>query len=187
MLFKQKISSIMTILMLCVSISFAQGQLQQTPQQQPQNEAQQLYMEYNQLNQQLQQLQQQAMADEQIAQQGEALDEKITDAMVEKNPKIQETLDKRDELINNYQAAQQSGDQEKIQQLNQEFQAVSQKIQTEQQQVMSNPELKSDVEAFQETVMNKMEEINPEVPQLMNRMQEIRAQLSAMEQQGGGQ
>lgn len=182
MFFNNKMNLMVMLMILCLGTVFAQGQMQQMPQQQ--NPAQQLYMEYQQLSQQLQQIQQQAMQTEPLATEGEQLDQKITDAMVENNPEIQTSLDKRENLISQYQTAQQAGDQAKLQQLQQEFQQVNQKIQSVQQQVMAQPELKADVEAYQEKVMTKMEEINPEVPQMLTRMETIGQQLSQM-QQGG--
>ncbi len=189
MFFNKKMNMMVMLMILCISTVFAQGQMQQQPQQQSQ--AQQLYMEYQQLQQQLQQLQQQAMSEGKLAEQGEALDAKITDAMLENNPDIQSSLDKRDDIIAQFQQAQQSGDQTKIQQLNQKYQTVNQKIQAEQQKVMGQPEIKEDVDDYQKKVMSKMEELNPDVQQMMDRMREIGAMLSAMQQQGqpqgGGQ
>jgi cell fate (sporulation/competence/biofilm development) regulator YlbF (YheA/YmcA/DUF963 family) len=166
-------------MILCLSTIFAQGQLQ--PQQD--EETQKLYQEYNQLNQQLQQLQQEALSDEDIAQKGEALNNKITGAMVEKNPQIKETLDDRDKLIADYETAQQSGDQEALEQLGQQYQALSEKIETEQQKVMQNPELQTELQKFESLVMTKMEEINPSTPQLFGQMETLRNKLISQQKQ----
>ncbi|RJP58457.1 MAG: hypothetical protein QY331_01225 [Melioribacteraceae bacterium] len=178
-MFLKKRNIISMIMILCLSTIFAQGQMQQDQS----SEAQLLFQEYNQLNQQIQQLQQQAMNDENIAQKGEALDKEITDAMVKNNPEIKKSLDKRDNIISQYQAAEQSGDQQKMQSLGQEFQSVSQIIQTEQQKVIQQPEIGSHLQEFETLVMQKMEAINPETPQLLSKLEQLRNKLMTMQQQ----
>lgn len=180
MVFHKKTNLMVILMILCFSTIFAQGQ---TPQTTPDPETQKLYQEYGQLNQQLQQLQQQAMADEKIAEKGEALDKKMTAAMVVNNPQIQETLDQRDKIISQYETAQQSGDQQTLMQLGQQFQSISQKIQVEQQKVMQNPELQTEMLEFESMVMNKMEEINPNAPQLISQMQALRDKLMSAQNQ----
>lgn len=178
-MFLKKRNIISIIMILCFSTIFAQGQLQQG---QP-SEAQLLYQEYAQLNQQIQQLQQQAMNDENVAQKGEALEKEITDAMLQNNPEIQKSLDKRDNIISQYQSAEQSGDQEKMQSLGQDFQSVTQIIQTEQQKVIQQPEIGLHLQEFETLVMQKMESINPETPQLMAKLEQLRNKLMTMQQQ----
>lgn len=177
---KSKLSIIIMFMILCFSTTFAQGQPQ--TQSQEQTEAQQLYQEYAQLNQQLQQLQQQAMQDESISKKGEALDKKVRDAMIANNPDIKSTLDKRDEIMAKYQEAQQAGDQETLMQLSQSFQSISKTIQAEQQKVMQQPELQSELQDFQTILKAKMEEINPNTSQIISRLQELQAKLMSIQQ-----
>lgn len=179
-MFKNTFNIVAMIMILCLSTTLAQGQ---SPQQLP-PEVQQLYQEYAQLNQQLQQLQQQAMQDEKIASKGEALDKKIREAMIANNPDIKATLDKRDEIMEKYQTAQQAGDQNTLMQLQQSFQGISQTIKSEQQKVLQQPELQSDMQEFQTMVRNKMEEINPNTSQIISRLQDIQTKIMTMQQQG---
>ncbi|MCZ7602971.1 MAG: hypothetical protein M5R37_08885 [Melioribacteraceae bacterium] len=92
-------------------------------------------------------------------------------------------MDKRDNIISQYQAAEQSGDQQKMQSLGQEFQSVSQIIQTEQQKVIQQPEIGSHLQEFETLVMQKMEAINPETPQLLSKLEQLRNKLMTMQQQ----
>ena len=178
-MFLKKRNIVLIGMILCYSTFFAQGQMQQGPS----SEAQLLFQEYNQLNQQIQQLQQQAMNDEKISQKGEALEKEINKAMLKNNPEIKKSLDKRDNIISQYQSAEQSGDQQKMQSLGQEFQSVSQIIQTEQQKVIQEPEIGSQLQEFETLVMQKMESINPETPQLMAKLEQLKNKLMTMQQQ----
>lgn len=176
MYFKRVFGIVTLILFVTVSV-FAQSQ------QQPQSEGQQLYQEYIQINQQVQQIQQQAMADEDIQNMTQEFSDKLEAAIVEENPELQSAVDKKNELIDQFEKAQQAGDQEQLQQISQDYEAVNQELQPAQQQIMQQEEFRTEAQEIETAVMAKMEEINPETPQLLAKMNELRTKLQQMQGQ----
>jgi len=177
-----KLRNLFILMILCLTTVWGMDQQLKPLPQETQQKLTELYMKYNQLNQQLKQTQQQAMQDTKIAEKGEALDSRIKELMVKNNPSIKKTLDKREEIIASYKEAQQSGDQEAQQQLDQDFKNISQAIQVEQKKVMQQPEIQKDMNEFQTMLMEKMKEINPKTPELIDQTRQVQAQLMSLQQ-----
>lgn len=142
-----------------------------------------MFEEYNQLNQQLQQIQQQALADKEIASLSEQFSTKLEAAMIKENPEIESAISRRNELVEKFDKSVNSATDEELESIRNEYTEVNQKIQPVQEQMMQKEEFQAEVQNIEQAMVNKMEEINPETPQLMKRLNELVAELQAQQNQ----
>ena len=103
--------------------------------------------------------------------------------MIEDDPELESTIEKRNSLIDEFETAQENGNQEKIDSIKTEFTEVSQKLQPVQKKLMQKEEFKSDAQEIETAVKNKMEEINPDTPDLITQLNELGSKLQQMQQQ----
>lgn len=146
-------------------------------------EFQQLYQEYMEINQRLQQIQQQALQNENVADHAEEYSSFVDEKLRNIDARAGELVDKREEKIDLIQAAQADGDFEIIQELQQEYEQISQELQPYMQQAMADEEVQERRNDFEEVLVAKMEEIDPETVPLFNRMAELSEMLDRMMQQ----
>lgn len=153
------------IIFVFATVTFPQGNQDTT------KNLQQVYMEYQQISQRLQSIQQQAMADSEIAEKSKKFSDKLDSAMVKENPSDKEKLEKRNEIINNFQEAQQSGDKEKMMKYQQDYKSISQELMVHQQKVMENVKLRKEGKELNNVLVQKMTKIDPEVPNLIGKLE----------------
>ncbi len=174
MLFKNRLFYVIVIVMMFSTIIYSQSQQQM-------DEGQQLYLQYSLLNQQLQELQQQALSDDKIAEQGQALNDKINSIVKSNHADAEQLMSQRDQIIDDFQKAKDAGNQEKQMELQGEYKEVNQKIELYQNEVVQQPEIQSEVMNFEQVVLNKMKELNPDVETMINRLQNLRSELEALQ------
>jgi maltodextrin utilization protein YvdJ len=174
MLIKKRLLYATVIVMMFATTIYSQKQQQM-------DEGQQIYMQYSLLNQQLQELQQQALSDDKIAEQGQALNDKINSIVISNHPDAEQLMSQRNQIIEDFQKAQETENQEKQMELQGQYQKVNQKIELYQNEVVQQPEIQAEVMNFEQVVMNKMEELNPNVEEMINRLQDLRTKLEALQ------
>lgn len=174
MLIKKRLLYATVIVMMFATTIYSQ-------EQQQMDEGQQLYLQYSLLNQQLQELQQQALSDDKIAEQGQALNDKINSIVISNHPDAEQLMSQRNQIIEDFQKAQETENQEKQMELQGQYQEVNQKIELYQNEVVQQPEIQAEVMNFEQVVMNKMEELNPDVEEMINRLQDLRTKLEALQ------
>lgn len=174
MLIKKRLLYATVIVMMFATTIYSQKQQQL-------DEGQQIYMQYSLLNQQLQELQQQALSDDKIAEQGQALNDKINSIVISNHPDAEQLMSQRNQIIEDFQKAQETENQEKQMELQGQYQKVNQKIELYQNEVVQQPEIQAEVMNFEQVVMNKMEELNPNVEEMINRLQDLRTKLEALQ------
>lgn len=152
----------------------AEAEAPQQQQQQMDPEAMALMGEAQELQQQLAPIQEEAMQDEALAAQLQELQERVQAAMRDENPEL---LERMDELEADFMAAQESGDQERVQEVGMEAQTVQGELQALQSAVLEDPELSASVQAFEDAQRERMIEIDPEAGELIDRLDEIFEQL----------
>lgn len=152
----------------------AEAEAPQQQQQQMDPEAMALMGEAQELQQQLAPIQEEAMQDEALAAQLQDLQERVQAAMRDENPEL---LERMDELEADFMAAQESGDQERVQEVGMEAQTVQSELQALQSAVLEDPELSASVQAFEDAQRERMIEIDPEAGELIDRLDEIFEQL----------
>ena len=152
-----------------------QGQAAPMPGQDMDPEMMALMQEAQQLQERLGPLQQQALQDEELAGQRMDLQERVESAMREENAEL---IDRMEDLETEFMAAQQAGDQERLQQIGMEAQGLDMELQALQQSVFERPDIQEPLEAFEEAQRARMLELDPEAADLLDRMDEILDQLN---------
>ncbi len=137
-------------------------------------ETMELMTEAQQLDQALAPIQQQAMQDQELASQLEELQEQVETAMRDEDPEL---VDQMEQLQAEFMAAQEAGDQERVQEIGMAAQGIQAEFQALQQRVLDRPDIREPVDAFEEAQRERMIEIDPEAGEIMDRIDEILAQL----------
>jgi hypothetical protein len=134
------------------------------------DDIQTVYQEYMQINMRLQQVQDQAMNDETVA--GEAddysalIDEKVKEAA----PGGAELLKRRDDTISKYQQAQMTGNTDEMNRLEEEYTAINTELQPLLEIALTDEEVAEKRDHFEKILIAKMEEIDPETQELIDRI-----------------
>jgi hypothetical protein len=136
-----------------------------------------LMTEAQEIQQRLAPIQEEAMQDEELSNQLEALRDRIETAMREEAPELFERMD---EFEDEFMAAQEAGDQERAQEIGMEAQGVEMELQSIQQTVLARPEIDQAIEDFESAQRERMLEIDEEAAELMDRMDEIQAEMEGL-------
>ncbi len=148
--------------------------------QQPNPEMQQLYQEYMTLNQQLQSTQQKALNDPAIAKKSEGYSAMLDETMNEISPQANGLIKQRDNLLDNYEAAQAGNDEEAMKQIEQDFQQLESQIEPIRQQAIQQEDVQKKQQELEADVIEKMEEIEPKTPERIQRIQILQQELQKM-------
>lgn len=140
------------------------------PEQGMDQESMATMQELQQIQQQLQPIQQQALQDEELATQLTSLQDRIEAAMREEDS---DAVDRMESLQAEMASAQEAGDQERLQTLMMEGQAIQQEMQALQASVMERPGIRQAADEFEAASRARMIEIDPEAQQLLDRMDEL--------------
>lgn len=143
-------------------------------QQEMDPEMMEMMAEMQEIQQRLAPIQEEAMQDEALVSQVEDLQNRIETAMRSQAPELFEQME---EFEAEFMAAQEAGDQERAQEIGMEAQQVEMELQAIQQNVLADPEIEESIDAFETAQRERMLEIDPEAGDLIDRMQEIQAQL----------
>jgi hypothetical protein len=125
-----------------------------------------------------------------LREQGEKLEQLITDTMKEKGANPEEDLQRLQEL---QQKAQDPNiEQQQREQMAQEFQQIQQELIMARQQAAQDEEVQAEQEQFQTAMLEAMQEQNPRTDELLEEMREIQVQQQRqleqqLQQQQGGQ
>ncbi len=152
----------------------AAAQQAPAPGQDMDPETMELMMEAQELDQQLAPIQQEAMQDEDLAAQLQALQELIQTAMREEDPEL---MGRMEQLEEEFMAAQEAGDQERVQEIGMAAQQIQMEFQALQQRVLDRPDIQEPIDAFEAAQRERMIEIDPEAGDIIDRIDEILAQL----------
>ena len=146
-------------------------------------EFQELYQEYLEINQRLQQIQQQALQDESVAEIAENYSNFIDSKLKDLDSQAADLIDQREETIDEIESAQEEGDFESIQQLQEDYERITQQLQPFMQEAMQDEEVQERQRELEQVLIAKMEDIDPETMPLLNRMQELSSELDRLMQQ----
>lgn len=171
--------NLMAVLALLIVPAGLTAQQQQMAPPQPElpEEVQAWISEIEQLQAQLAPVQQEALQDEEIQAQQEALGAEVEAAMQAIDPELAILGDRMDQLQAEAEAAQEEGDMEKLQGLSQEAGQIQQRFQAVQGQVLERPEIAEKVESFQDNLQSKMVEIEPEAAVMLERFEELASRI----------
>lgn len=147
-------------------------------------ESQSHVAELQQIQGQLMQIRERAMEDQKLQEQQAELQRTITSTMKEIDPEVETKMARVNEIQQEMREAQQAGEQETVGELMQEAQSIQQELTQTQQEAMGREDVEQAVDQFREQLFDKMREVDPEADGLIERAQELTAQLQ--EQQSGG-
>ncbi len=148
-----------------------------------QGEMQELFEEFQEKSERFERIHSQAMEENEDLQEKEAeLQEQMNDAVLAADPDFEEGVERLGELQAEMMEAQAEEDQAAAQEIMQEAQALEGRLQQAQAQAMQQPDIQQGMEDFQEALITKMTEIDPEAEELLERLEE----LSAIIQGGHG-
>lgn len=151
----------------------------------PADSLQQLFTEFQSLQQRVSQVQQQTLEQNpELEARRQEIQEMVNERVMEQNPELAEKMGRLEELQGEAQAAQQAADTARLQQIVQEGRAIQQEFASAQEMAAQSPELQPEIEAFQERIRNEMAEVDPEIPRVLDRMEELATTLQ--EAQNGG-
>lgn len=133
-----------------------------------------LMMEAQQLQQELSPIQQEAMESGDLANQLEELQTRVETAMREANPELFQQMD---QLEAEFMAAQEEGDEARLQEVGMQAQGVQMQLQQAQQALVDRPDIREAIDAFQDAQRAAMIEINSDSEAIMDRLDEIIEQI----------
>lgn len=145
---------------------------------------QQLYPRFAFLNQEIEKIHKQALENEEVANRGIKLNNKINNLMMMKYPEAKKLVTQKEEIKNQFNQAKQSGgSQETLLAIKKQYKDISIKIDQYQNKVLQSPEIRKEAQAFEDFVRDKMRQINPDVDNMIAQLEDLRKQL--MEQKNG--
>jgi hypothetical protein len=147
------------------------------PQQDMDPEMLSLMMEAQELQMRLQPIQAEAMQDEGLAAQLEEIQQRVESAMQDENPELFERMQ---QLESDFMAAQEAGDQERVQEVTMEAQGLEGDLQALQSSVLDRPDIREPIDSFEAAQRARMIEIDPEAGDMMDRLDEIVAAMQTM-------
>jgi 2',3'-cyclic-nucleotide 2'-phosphodiesterase (5'-nucleotidase family) len=133
-----------------------------------------LIMEAQGIQQRLGMLGDEVMQDPAMMAQLEALQDRIDDALRRVAPDAMAAMEG---FQAEFAEAQANGDQATMQRIQADAQVAQAELQEAQQDVLSRPEIAAAIDAFEEAQRSRMLELDPEAADLMERLDEIMAEL----------
>jgi chromosome segregation ATPase len=124
-------------------------------------------------------LQNQAMSDPGLQEEFRSLEAAVEDAMLEWDSELPEHRKQLGALEERYRAAQESGNEEETKAIMAEGTSLNAKVQQARSRAMSNPDIVEKMSEFQDNVLARMAEIDPEAKDLIERANAIANQLSS--------
>jgi peptidoglycan hydrolase CwlO-like protein len=146
-------------------------------QQQPPAEVQEWIEELQQIQARLQPLQEQALQDSALQEERDEVTSALRSAMIEADPDVAEKLERMDELLERARTAQEAGDAQAMIAINEEAQGIQPHIAQAQAQALARPDIQDRIDAFQQNLRQRMTEIDPEAPRLMERAEQLEARI----------
>ncbi|MBW6516790.1 MAG: hypothetical protein K0B81_09315 [Candidatus Cloacimonetes bacterium] len=141
---------------------------------------QELYEEYMAISQQLQATHQAVMQDPEIIEKSEQFSEYIDQKLIALSPEVAEVVRERNSIISELEDARDKEDRSKEVELQPRFQQLNQELQPYIESVLDDSEVQDRQEQLDALFMAKMNEIDPETDQKIERLEIITEQLQKM-------
>lgn len=147
-----------------------------------QEEREKMIKEYQAISERLMDLQKQALSDIGIAKQAEDFSQKLEKAIIKGDSSLLNKINRREEIIEQFEAADKNDNSTEIIILQQEYQEITQDLMVHQQKALeSNIDLKEEGEQLEGALFEKMKELDPEVPQLISRLESLGNQIQGLD------
>ncbi|HEX2189909.1 MAG TPA: hypothetical protein VHG51_13475 [Longimicrobiaceae bacterium] len=145
----------------------ATAEPQQAPAQTAPNETQQIQAR-------LQEIQGRALQDPALKAAQDSIGTALTETMERVDPTFKAQAARAEALKAEVTAAQQAGDNAKLNQLAAEAEQLQQGFAASRQRALQDPQMAERIQAFQQRIVAKMVELEPETQALLARLQELR-------------
>ncbi|RPI72544.1 MAG: hypothetical protein EHM47_08090 [Ignavibacteriales bacterium] len=147
-----------------------------------QEEREKIIEEYKQISSRLMELQKQALSDLNVSKQAENFSQNLEKAMVREDSTVLNKINRREEIISKFEEADKTGNQTEAYNLQQEFQEITEELMVHQKNILeSDEELRKEGEALEDSLYEKMKDIDPEVPKLVARLETLNNQIQNLE------
>lgn len=111
----------------------------------------------------------------------------VTQVMIERDPALEAKIDSIPTLQEAFAQAQQAGDTTQLQTIAQTGQRIQARIQEARAEALETAEVQEELATFEESMMAAMEEIEPDVDEMLDRMEAISVKLQEYQAgQAGG-
>lgn len=137
----------------------------------------QLQVEYMSLVKKLDKLQKMVMKDSNLIKEGNALREEIGERMLKNDPSVKNLMEERESIKKKFDEAESQNNREQMVSLQQIYKDITDKIMVHQHEALKDPDLKAKADALDEKVKQKMAEIDPNTPQLIQQAKELKEKL----------
>ncbi|TVR64132.1 MAG: hypothetical protein EA422_07485 [Gemmatimonadales bacterium] len=118
----------------------------------------------------------QALEDQELASHLAELQDRINDALRESSGEL---VDEMDGLEAEFESAQATGDEGRMQEIAMQAQTVQMQLQSAQEEILDRPDIRDDIEAFETRHREVMLEIDPDLEEALDRLEEIMERLQA--------
>ncbi|HEV2145907.1 MAG TPA: hypothetical protein VGR37_00670 [Longimicrobiaceae bacterium] len=160
-----------TLLALAMLAAPAALAAQEAPAEATQQPAQ---TEAQQIQARLQQIQARALQDPALQAAQDSIGDQLTATMERVDPTFRAQAERAEALKAEVQAAQQAGDNAKLNQLAAEAEQLQQGFASARQRAMQDPQMVERIQAFQQRIVARMAELDPETHTLLARLQELK-------------
>lgn len=148
-----------------------------------QEEREKIIEEYKEISTRLMDLQKQALSDLEVSKKAEDFSKNLEREMVKQDSSVLGKINRREEIVDKFEEADKTGNQMEAMNLQQEYQEITQELMVYQQNVLDNNEdLKKEGEDLENSLYEKMKEIDPEVPKLVARLETLNNQIRNLEE-----
>lgn len=163
------IPNIFVLLLLTISIIAQTSQLKKPSK---------LQIEYLEVVKKLDSIQKIAQQDPQLMKEGEELKADMTEVMIKNDPSVENLIAERNQVEMQFAEAEKQNDRNKMVQLQETYKKLTDRIIEHQNKVLEDPSFKERAKTINKKVLKKMEEIDPNTPQLIEKLKELKAKLN---------
>lgn len=137
-----------------------------------------LQIEYLEVVKKLESLQKIAQQDPQLKKEGEELKADMTKVMIKNDPSVENLIAERNKIERQFEEAEKQNDRNKMMQLQNTYRELTDQIVEHQNKVLMKSPFLERAKAINEKVLKKMEEIDPSTPQLIEKLENLKARLN---------
>lgn len=137
-----------------------------------------LQIEYLEVVKKLDSLQKIAQQDPQLKKEGEELKADMTEEMIKNDPSVEKLIAERNKIERQFGEAEKQNDRNKMVQLQKTYRELTDQIVEHQNEVLMQSPFLERAKAINENVLKKMEEIDPNTPQLIEKLKDLKAKLN---------
>jgi hypothetical protein len=142
-------------------------------------EVQAMVLELQQVQAQLEPVRAEAMQDTALQQQHQEVTEAVLEAMVKADPDTQQRIERMQQIMAQAAEAQQAGAADRLPALAAEAQALQERLDATQREVMAQPAVEQRLAAYRTALHARMTAIDPDAAGLLERAERLERQIMA--------